>query len=277
MRIAVIIPAAGAGKRFQEGASGTSKVEHDLAGKPVFLRSVELFLGRGDVAGVILAVPPDGVDDFRFRWGDKLEFHGVRIVPGGTKERWETVLRALDAVPADATHVAVHDAARPLASEKLIGRVFEAAAKHAAVVPGLAVANTLKRVREDAGVAGGDPLDAILGGAGRPDVKTVVETVDRRDLVEVQTPQVFELGLLRRAYEQLAAGSVDSARITDDASLVEALGDPANPVVVVEGEPTNFKITRAADAELATALIHHRTQVEAKQTAVKRLFGEDDD
>ena len=128
----------------------------------------------------------------------------------------------------------------------------------------------------DAATSGGeaDPLDAILGSAGKPPLvlKRVAETVDRRDLVEVQTPQVFEVGLLRRAYAQIEADA-SLRSVTDDAGLIEALGEP---VIVVEGESTNLKITRPDDLKLAAAI--HRALHKADEAAVarKRLFGDDE-
>ena len=113
MDIAVIIPAAGIGRRFTKStrsnplSTAASKVEHNLAGQPVFLRAVELFVNHPSVAQVILAVHPKRIEAFNLRWGDKLAFHGVCVVPGGTVERWETVSKALDAVETSCTHVAV--------------------------------------------------------------------------------------------------------------------------------------------------------------------------
>src|SRR5689334_4003928 len=134
MKIAVILPAAGLGKRFQDsqaaddlGLAGRSKVELDVAGKPIFLRSIELFLNRSVVGQIILAVNPETIEDFQFRWGDKLAFHAVDLVAGGKAERWETVLKALARIKPGCTHAAIHDAARPLASPRLIDRIFEAA------------------------------------------------------------------------------------------------------------------------------------------------------
>lgn len=284
MKIAVILPAAGVGKRFAAAATTgaepatLSKIEMNLAGKPVFLRAIELFLNRPIVGQIILAVNPDSVDDFRFRWGDKLAFHNVDVVAGGKAERWETVLKALDAVRADCTHAAIHDAARPLTSASLIDRIFETAAKHAAVIPGLNVAATLKRVADDvASEEEADPLDAILGGGGKTTIKVrrVVETVDRSDLVEVQTPQVFELALLRRAYEQITSGKLSDRRaITDDAGLVERMGER---VYVVDGESINLKITRPDDMKLAEAFLTGHERIEATKSARKRLFNDLDD
>ncbi len=279
MNVSVILPAAGSGTRFVQGAKNPapSKVESDLVGKPAFLHAVELFVRRNDVGRVILAVSPSGLDDFLFRWGDKLGFLGVTVVAGGETERWQTVARALDAVDDDATHVAVHDAARPLTSEALIDRVFLAASRFDAVIPGCDVGSTLKRVEDaDTQPDEADPLDAILGSAGRDEVITrrVVQTVDRRGLVEVQTPQVFEVGLLRRAYQRITDGKVDPKSITDDAQLIEALGESVH---VVEGESTNLKITYPSDAELAEALLLKRAKSQAGQLAKKRLFADDDD
>ncbi len=277
MKVALILPAAGVGKRFGAAEGGrASKVEVDLDGRAVFLRAIEAFKGVQQVGQIILAVNPESLASFKFKWGDACALAGVTIVAGGTRERWETVLKALGHVAEDVTHVAIHDAARPLVSRALIERVLETAGRFDAVVPGMAVSHTLKRVVEmeedqDRSV---DPLAGILGEASRPrvQVQRVVETVDRAGVVEIQTPQVFALSLLRRAYSRIEAQGGTGA--TDDAMLVEALGEP---VRVVEGELTNLKITRPADLELAAAIVAHRKPREAAATAKKRLFGDDDE
>jgi len=285
LNICVILPAAGAGTRFARGsgnggdglAGGPSKIEMELAGKPVFLHAVELFIRRGDVSQVIVAVAPDKLDDFRFRWGDKLAFLDAELVAGGETDRWQTVMQALKAVSSGATHIAVHDAARPLTSDALIDRVFDAAKRFPAVIPACDVGATLKRVEVDnTAQAEYDPLDAILGVADKnePTIRRVVTTIDRRNLVAVQTPQVFDAVLFRRAYLRLAEGVLDPQGITDDAQLIEALGEP---VRVVEGETTNLKITYPGDAELAEALLSKRGNARATDLAKKRLFGDDDE
>jgi len=111
----------------------------------------------------------------------------------------------------------------------------------------------------------------MVPGAG---MRRVVGVVDRRDVVEVQTPQVFELALLRQAYAQITEGKINGAGVTDDAGLVETLGQP---VYVVEGESTNLKITRPEDMEMARALVQMREQTQAATAAKKRLFAEEDD
>lgn len=291
MKTAVILPAAGVGKRFAPGsapgnagddplAPGASKLEIDLGGRPVFLRAVELFTGRPNVGPIILAVNPDSISEFKFKWGDALVLHGVKVVPGGRQERWETVMLALEAVPDDCTHVAVHDAARPLTSPKLIDRVLDAASRYSAVIPGAPVNATLKRVTEEPDQRRDvDPIDAILGDAGRNvvTVQRVAQTLDRTNVVEVQTPQVFEINLLRRAYAQIRDGKVQGKGITDDAGLVEALADPEHPVRVVEGEISNIKITRPDDLKLAQAIFEMLHGQAKKEQARKRLFADDEE
>ncbi|MFO0828797.1 MAG: 2-C-methyl-D-erythritol 4-phosphate cytidylyltransferase [Phycisphaerales bacterium] len=249
MRVCVILPAAGSGTRF-----GGDKLSQDLGGRPVLLRTVELFTKRDEVAHIVVAAPPDALDEFRMRFAAQLSFHGARVVEGGRRERWETVKLALAAVPDDCTHVAVHDAARPAASPELLDRVFAAAQVHDAVIPGIPVTSTLKRVGEQllAGAEDDALASAILGDVGkeRSSARAVLETVPRAGLVAVQTPQVFTTSLLRRAY---AAG--DPSGATDDAQLVERLGER---VVVVDGEARNLKITTQDDLSLIRLVLGAR-------------------
>ena len=276
MNISVILPAAGLGKRFAVGdRASASKIEFELAHKPAFLHAIERFHGRGDVGQILLAVQPDRLDEFAFRWQDKLSFMGVKLIAGGKAERWETVKLALDQVADDATHVAVHDAARPCPSTAMINRLFAAAERLGAVVPGLPMGDTVKRVAEAADQqAPADPLDAIFGSTASPtaDALPITETVPRHDLYRVQTPQVFERRLLADAYAKLSAEN--AAGVTDDASVVERAGQR---VYVIEGDPLNLKLTHPADAELIEAVMKMREEKDAKAAALKQLFGDDDD
>jgi 2-C-methyl-D-erythritol 4-phosphate cytidylyltransferase len=252
VKLAVIIPAAGSSKRYSEGQEfPRSKLDEDLGGRAVLHRTIELFSNLDAVACIIVAGPREeqAFEQFKSRHGDKLGLLGVLLCPGGQTHRYETVQAALEHVPADCTHIAVHDAARPCTPPELLDRLLDAAAKYPAVIPALDVPDTLKRVsaeaKEDRDV---DPLDAILGGAGKSNVRVreVEATVDRANLVSVQTPQIFEASLLRRAYSQ---GDLAS---TDDAQLVERLGQP---VTVVEGDPRNIKITRPIDLVVARSVL----------------------
>ena len=248
LRIAVILPAAGVSSRW---GAHRSKLDEDLGGRPVLHRTVELFSARDDVIAVIVAGPhgEDAFGEFSLRHADRLTLLGASLCRGGKTHRYETVRAALALVPAEATHVAVHDAARPCASLAMVDRVFAAAAGSAAVIPAVEVADTIKRTGEaedSAGAAGVDALDAALGLGSTAPVRTVAETLDRQGLVAAQTPQVFRADVLRRAYAQADLTS------TDDASLVERLGET---VRVVEGDVLNIKLTRPRDLVIARAIL----------------------
>lgn len=252
MRLAVILPAAGASSRYTAAGGLRSKVDEDLGGRPVLQRTVEMFTNRTETEVVIVAGPHESWDEFVMRHGDKLGLLGVKLCRGGESHRYETVKNALALVPEGCTHVAVHDAARPCTPPEVIDRVLAAAEKHAAVIPAVDVPDTVKRASErpveDADI---DPLAAILGGAGKANrsIRTVVRTESREHLVLVQTPQVYTRELIFRMYAQKDLSS------TDDASLAERLGEP---VAIVEGDPRNIKITRPGDLSLARLILQVR-------------------
>jgi 2-C-methyl-D-erythritol 4-phosphate cytidylyltransferase len=260
MNLAVIIPAAGFSTRYQQAAAEggvdptatRSKLDEDLGGRPVLQRTVELFANHPAVNLIVVAGPhdEDAFAEFKLKYGDKLGLMGVKLVRGGKTHRYETVAAALALVPDSATHIAVHDGARPCTPLDLLERVLEAAERHPAVVPALDVADTLKRVGAPIDESDADPLAAILGApAARKGPRPVESTVDRAGLVAVQTPQVFERELLKRAYAQSDLTS------TDDAQLVERLGER---VIVVPGDARNLKITRPADLQLARLVLNVR-------------------
>lgn len=251
MQVCVIIPAAGSSSRYADAGGLRSKLDENLGGRPVLQRTVELFTKRPEVCAIVVAGPASDDDFAAFteRHGDKLNLLGATVCRGGVETRTQSVRNAIAHAPDDATHIAVHDGARPGASNELLDRVFAAALKHDAVIPGVPVADTLKSVEEltDAPVDV-DPLDAILGGAGKTESagQVVTGTVDRAHLVGVQTPQVFEASLLRKAYAEDRPGA------TDDAQMVEALG---TRVVVVAGEARNMKITTPEDLAMVRAIM----------------------
>lgn len=215
-----IVVAAGSGTRF-----GGAKQYEVLGNRRVVDWAVETASLVSD--GVVLVVPAgERVGERVGEPGDD-ECRVKAVVPGGAT-RAASVRAGLAAVPAEATVVVVHDAARPLASVALFRSVVAAVGGGAGgpdgAVPGLALADTVKRV---------DSFGAV------------VETLDRSQLVAIQTPQAFATAALRRAH---AAGG----DATDDAALVEAVG---GRVVVVEGERENVKLTRPSDLALARALL----------------------
>lgn len=222
---AVILPAAGRSSRF--GDPRQKKIYADLDGRAVWLRAAEPFVNRDDVSQIILAISADDRELFESRYRASVAFWNITVIDGGA-ERYDTVARALEVVDPACEFVAVHDAARPCVSTELIDAVFAAARKFGAAIPGLAVADTLKRV---------DPTS-----------RQVVATVPREGLVAVQTPQAFRRDLLMKAY----ANRSNVNQVTDDAQLVEAIGQTCH---VVDGSPFNLKITTAADLKVVSAFL----------------------
>ncbi len=202
---------------------GGPKQFEDLHGRRVLDWS--LAAARAACDGVVAVVPSDrlSAESARLQPGA-----GAVVVVAGGSTRSGSVRAGLAAVPDDAEIVVVHDAARPLAGPDLFHRTVAAVRAGAdAAVPGVPVTDTVKRVED-----------------GR-----VVETVDRSRLVAVQTPQAFRAEVVRRAH----AGDPEA---TDDAALVESAG---GTVVVVEGDPRNFKLTSPDDLVVARALLGNPT------------------
>lgn len=226
-RTAALIPAAGRGERLGPGAP---KALRPLGGTPMLVHAVRAVATSRQVDLVVVAAPEDSVDFVSSTLAEYTFPAEVLVVTGG-QTRQDSVARALIALPSDIDVVLVHDAARPLVPAELVTAVVAAVrAGHGAVVPGLPVVDTVKRVDE-----GGD----------------VVETVDRSVLRAIQTPQGFARDVLQRAH---AAVDLDEVA-TDDAGLVERIG---LPVHVVPGHEEAFKVTRPFDLLVAEALLARR-------------------
>ena len=243
MRTAAIVPAAGRGERL---GPGLPKALRALGGAPLLAHAVRALARSRAISLVVVAAPDDGVSDVRAMLMGHHAGAELAVVAGGAS-RQDSVRLALAALPEDVEAVLVHDAARPLTPVELIDAV--AAAVHAgadAVVPGLRVTDTVKRVR--AGPA---------GTVGETLVETVVETVDRRSLRAVQTPQGFRRSVLAAAHLAAGEGGTDGdeAQSTDDAGLVERLG---RCVIVIPGSEDAFKVTRPIDLDLAEAVLARR-------------------
>src|SRR5271156_4186772 len=139
---AVIFPAAGQSSRYRDKEK---KPFVNLDGRAVWLRSVEQFITRADVAQCIIVVSPDDQEMFRRRFGANLVFMNVQIANGGA-ERFESVANALALVKPEIDFVAIHDAVRPCVTESLIAGVFAQAEKTGAAMLAVPVYDTVKQV-----------------------------------------------------------------------------------------------------------------------------------
>jgi 2-C-methyl-D-erythritol 4-phosphate cytidylyltransferase len=219
-RAAVVVPAGGEGHRM--GSDGPRKQYLELAGEPILLRSLRVFLEHPAFQWIVVALPADDMAS-----PPLFLPQGVTVVAGGAT-RGDSVRFGLDAVPESAEIILIHDAARPLVTRHTVDRVLAVAATGVGAVAAVPVADTLKRV----------------DGAHR-----VVETVGRADLWQAQTPQGFPRRMVVDAYRRAAEEDVTA---TDDAALVERYG---GQVVVVAGDPRNLKVTRPQDLELAETFL----------------------
>ncbi len=236
INVAAIICAAGASKRF---GGKRKKPFVDVDGRAVFLRSVELFSDRNDVKQILLGISAEDEELVSIKWGPNLKFFNVKTFIGGT-ERFETVSKGLALLKEDINIVAVHDAVRCCVTKEWIDGAITAADKTGAAILACPVTATIKKAKD----------------------KTITETIDRSNLWEAQTPQVFEVKLLKRAYENLA--NLDKNKISDDAQLVEALGEK---VSIVETDSSNIKITRQSDIAIAEAILKSRPKPRPKGPA----------
>lgn len=224
MTIGVVLAAAGRGVRLGAGAP---KAYLALRGRSLLEHSLAPFLAHPAVRVVAVVVGDPAAAPAFEALGDPR----VVIVRGGA-ERQDSVRAGVEAV-GEVELILVHDAARPFVTPALVEAVAQAAARHGAAIPAIAVPETVKRVDEEA---------------------RVLETVPRASLVLAQTPQGFRAALLRRAH---AAAAATGARVTDDAALVEMLGET---VVVIPGDPHNLKITSPADLPIAEAILDRRAE-----------------
>lgn len=218
--VAAVIVAAGKGSRM---GGALPKQVQPLAGRPMVEHALRAFQRSEAVDRMVLVLPAGLRTIVPLKLGP---FHKLQAVVDGGETRQDSVRRGLEAVP-EAEWVLIHDGARPLVTPSLIAAVLQAARECGAAVPASPARETLKRVRD-----------------GR-----VVETLDRTDVFQVQTPQGFRAELLRRAHE--AAGPEGFVG-TDDAQLVERLGEP---VARVPAPSFNLKVTGPADLKLAELLL----------------------
>lgn len=190
-----------------------------LGGKPLFTYALRTMAGLPSLQSVILVAAPDWCQAAQFMVAEEKDLRVPILITGGGAQRQDSVAAGLACVR-DADLVIVHDAARPFASKALYAACIEAAAEAGAAIAALPAQDTVK-----------------VAAPG----EIIRETIDRSTVWLAQTPQVFRVDLLRRAYEKAAR---DSFVGTDEANLVERLGVP---VRLVPGAVDNRKLTTRDD------------------------------
>lgn len=221
MKRYVIIVAGGKGMRM---GGDVPKQFRPIGGKPVLMRTIEAFRRVYDDIQVILVLPHDQ-QAYWARLCQEYDFGIPFLTADGGDSRFHSVRNGLALVPDEAEGlVGVHDGVRPFVSEDTIRRCYEAAWEQGAAIPVVPVVETVRQILPE-----GDSF-----------------TVDRDQFRLVQTPQVFTVGVLKKAYLQPY-----QREFTDDASVVEEMG---HTIVLVEGNRGNIKLTTPDDLKLAEVL-----------------------
>ena len=215
-----VIVAAGTASRM----GGIDKVMADLGGEPMILRTVRAFQECDPISEIVIVTREDLVEEITAMTAD---MDKVKAVVVGGKTRQESVSKGLKALSDKVKLAAIQDGARPFASWQMIDRVVRAANTYSAAAPAIPVKDTIK---------------VVNGGV-------VSSTPDRKTLMAVQTPQVFDIALLRGA---LLKAWEDGAEVTDDCSAVERMG---MSVKIVEGDERNIKITTPMDLKIAKLIL----------------------
>lgn len=219
-----VVPAAGSSTRM-----GEDKLLLPLGEIPVILRSLRALEDSPYITEIILVARGERIVLLSQLCRDAALTKVTKVVVGG-ESRTDSVLAGLREADPRAELIAIHDGARPLVTAEIIAAAVEKAAERGAAAPAVPVKDTVKRA-----------VDGV-----------VTATPDRAELFAVQTPQVFEHGLILGALEK---AKQDGAALTDDCAAVERIG---MPVCLTEGSYENIKLTTPEDLAVAEAILERR-------------------
>jgi len=215
-----LIVAGGTGRRMN---AGSPKQFLNIHGRPVLFYSLEVFFAFDPDINILLVLPENRIE----QWESLCNLHRFdlqhTIVTGG-KSRMNSVMNGLDHLSGNG-YVAIHDGVRPCLTQSLINRCFVSARNYGSGVPCIPVYDTIRKKDNEVSI-----------------------TIRRDELLSVQTPQVFDLALIKEAYDHVDK----SLALTDDASVAESFG---HEIQIVEGEKRNIKITTPDDLLIAQTFL----------------------
>lgn len=227
LECAAVIAAAGSSDRM----SGEDKLFIDICGKPVLGHALSAFQRCELISEIIVVAREDRIAQVGELCGTYGITKAVKVMCGG-QTRLESVLTGVMAVSGNKRLIAIHDGARPCVEEETIAGAINAAAKYNAAAPGHRINSTIKRVVDG----------------------TIIETIDRDNIYEIQTPQVFDADIIKAALTNASNKSID---VTDDCMAAELLGIK---VKVTDGTQSNIKITTNKDVAIAEAILFARQE-----------------
>lgn len=228
MKEYALIVAGGKGTRF---GGPLAKQFLTLLGKPVLLHAIEAFYNYSEDIQVVLVLPKDDFETWR-QIAQRYEFQKQVMLQEGGGTRFQSVKQGLEKISGDGL-VAIHDGVRPLVDSETIRRSFELAAVHQSAIAAVPLKESLRMQRVGGGSSGNETI-----------------AVDRTQYRLIQTPQTFNVTVIREAY-----AIAEEESLTDDASVVERAGFP---VFLFEGSYANIKITTPEDLIVAEALLRAR-------------------
>lgn len=221
-----VIAAAGSSKRM-----GEDKLFLTLGEEPVLVHTLRAFQSAPEIAEIVVVTRQELIVPVAQLCRDNGLDKVSKVIAGGQK-RMESVRLGILELTSDPELIAVHDGARPFVTGEMIAETVAAAKKYGAAAPAVPLTDTVKE----------------LDGGG-----LAVRTVDRESLRAVQTPQVFQEGLIRAALQKALD---DGAELTDDCAAVERLG---MKIMLTTGSGENIKLTTPADLVYARAILEERT------------------
>ena len=226
LRCSAVVPAAGSSARM-----GKDKLLLPLGEQPVLLHTLQALDACPYITEIVVVTREELIVPLGLLGRDAALATG-RTVSGGGATRSHSVLAGLGELSLDAELAAIHDGARPLVSQAVLEAVIRRASECGAAAPAVPVKDTVKRARDG----------------------LVTATLDRAELRAVQTPQVFQVDLIKTALQKALE---DGAELTDDCAAVERLGIG---VALTEGDYCNLKLTTPEDLAVAEALLAWREE-----------------
>lgn len=220
-----VIPAAGSSNRM----GGGDKLLMELDGVPVLCRTLRVFEETAAIDGIVIACREQDIEKYRTLAG-QWSITKVKAVVAGGATREHSVLQGVLACPKTVGYVAIHDAARPLVTCGIVEQAVEAAKSDSAAAPAVPMKDSVQRIKNG----------------------KLVENIARETIVAVQTPQCFDIDLIRAA---LTDALEKNLPLTDDCGAALALGQPST---MTEGSYENIKITTPEDILLGEAILKGR-------------------
>ena len=232
MKNIAIITAGGSGKRIK---SKIKKQFIEIMGRPLLFWTIDKFVDHPDINQIIVTLPQDEIKIYKTLIEKEYRDFAISIIAGG-KQRQDSVYNALALCSENTNLVLIHDGVRPFISQDEISKLIKKAQHKEAVIPVSKVKNTIKKIKQD----------------------KVIKTIQREDLVNVFTPQIFQYKLIKQCHDKAKKIGI---YCTDDAALLEHFG---YIVSTLECSSHNFKITDQFDLEIAKFILKNSLLKESK-------------